>query len=91
MCNFLSAFKLEKQRDVLMEGMTPGTYQKLQQIVFETPDNVLHELKFAACILAAGAESTKISEFLGIGLGTGMLSFKLPIQKRYEILTQGMF
>jgi FAD-dependent oxidoreductase domain-containing protein 1 len=75
-------FKLEKQKDVLMEGVAPGTFERINKVIYKTPDNEEHEIKFAACILAAGHNSSEIGKMAKIGTGDGLLSIPLPIEKR---------
>ncbi|XP_059059425.1 FAD-dependent oxidoreductase domain-containing protein 1-like [Achroia grisella] len=79
-------FEMEKQRDVLMEGVSPGTYEKINKVVYRTPDNEEYAIKFAACILAAGHESGEIAKLAKVGQSEGLLSIPLPIESRqYEI------
>ncbi|XP_023940297.1 FAD-dependent oxidoreductase domain-containing protein 1 [Bicyclus anynana] len=75
-------FEMEVQRDVLMEGIVPGTFQKLNRLLYKTDDGEVHSLRFAACIVAGGADSAHIAKFAKIGESKGLLKEKLPIQKR---------
>lgn len=78
----MTGFEFQHLRDLLMEGVTPGTFEKLNKIIYRTPDGQERFLKFAACILAAGDESTKIAELARVGTGDRMLKIPLPISKR---------
>ncbi|XP_049888086.1 FAD-dependent oxidoreductase domain-containing protein 1-like [Pectinophora gossypiella] len=75
-------FELEQQRDVLMEGIAPGSFKKINRVIYRSPDNEEHAVKFAACILAAGPESGEIAKFAKIGTGGGLLKIPLPIKAR---------
>ncbi|XP_052756904.1 FAD-dependent oxidoreductase domain-containing protein 1 isoform X2 [Galleria mellonella] len=79
-------FEMEKQRDVLMEGVAPGTFEKISRVIYRTPDNEEHTIKFAACILAAGHKSGEIAKLAKVGQSDGLLSIPLPIESReYEV------
>lgn len=75
-------FELEKQKDVLMEGVAPGSFERINKVVYKTPDNEEFSVKFAACVLAAGDNSGGIAKLAKIGTGEGLLSIPLPIEKR---------
>lgn len=78
----VTGFELEQQRDVLMEGITPGSFERINRVKYQTPDNEEHYVKFAACILAAGDKSGHIARLAKIGTGDGLLTVPLPIEKR---------
>ncbi|KAJ8729517.1 hypothetical protein PYW08_001098 [Mythimna loreyi] len=78
----VTGFELEKQRDLLMEGVTPGGYERLNRVVYKTEDQEEYAIKFAICILAAGDNSAKIASLAKVGTGDGMLSIPLPIERR---------
>ncbi|XP_072936417.1 FAD-dependent oxidoreductase domain-containing protein 1 [Epargyreus clarus] len=78
----LIGFELERQRDVLMEGVEPGSYQKIKKLSYKTQDDEIHDLNFAACILAAGEQSGHIAKMAKIGDDEGLLTVPLPIEKR---------
>lgn len=75
-------FELEQQRDILMEGVKPGTLKKITRVKYKTSDNEEYEIKFAGCILAAGHESAEIAKLANIGTGKGLLAVPMPIKKR---------
>ncbi|XP_047987213.1 FAD-dependent oxidoreductase domain-containing protein 1-like [Leguminivora glycinivorella] len=78
----VTGFELEKQRDVLMEGIAPGSFERINKVMYRTPENEEHSIKFAACILAAGHESSQIAQLAKIGNAGGLLAIPLPIEKR---------
>lgn len=75
-------FSLEHQRDVMMEGIAPGSFHRINSVKYRTPDNEEHELKFAACILSAGGKSGEIAKHANIGIGSGLLGLPLPVEER---------
>ncbi|CAH4003710.1 unnamed protein product [Pieris brassicae] len=75
-------FDLESQRDVLMEGVKPMSYQKIERVIYKTEDGEEHSIKFAVCVLAAGTDSSNIARLANIGSGSGLLSLSLPVGKR---------
>lgn len=75
-------FDVEKQKDVLMEGVEPGTFQRINKVVYRTQENEVYEIKFAICILAAGHNSGRLCKLAGIGTGDKILKVPLPIEKR---------
>ena len=75
-------FELEKQRDVLMEGVTPGGYERINRIIYKTEDQEEYSLKFAICVLAAGENSGHLASMAKVGTGDGILSIPLPIERR---------
>lgn len=75
-------FELELQKDVLMEGVAPGTYKKIKRVRYRTGDGEERYIKFAACVLAAGDQSGNIGQFVNIGTGEEMLSVPFPTAKR---------
>ncbi|XP_045762149.1 FAD-dependent oxidoreductase domain-containing protein 1-like [Maniola jurtina] len=75
-------FEMEVQRDVLMEGITPGSFQKINRLLYKTDDGEIHNLKFAACVIAAGTEATNIAKLAKIGTSKGLLKEPLPIEQR---------
>ncbi|KAJ2953547.1 hypothetical protein O0L34_g1149 [Tuta absoluta] len=75
-------FELEQQRDMLMEGIAPGSYKRINRVLYKTPDGEEHAIKFAACILSAGHESANIAKLAQIGNGDGLLKIPLPIEAR---------
>ncbi|CAG5021462.1 unnamed protein product [Parnassius apollo] len=75
-------FEMEQQRDVLMEGVPPGSFRRINKVVYKTDDNEEHSIKFAACVLAAGDNSGEIAKLAQIGNGHGLLKIPLPIEPR---------
>ncbi|XP_075992157.1 FAD-dependent oxidoreductase domain containing lethal (2) 37Bb [Anticarsia gemmatalis] len=75
-------FDVEKQKDVLMEGVTPGTFRRINKVIYRTEDNEEYALKFAVCVLAAGSNSGHLAKLAGIGTGKDILQIPLPVEKR---------
>ncbi|KAJ0181761.1 hypothetical protein K1T71_002483 [Dendrolimus kikuchii] len=75
-------FEVEQQRDVLMEGVAPGSFKKIMRVIYQTPDKEQYTVKFAGCILAAGDKSPEVAKLAHIGTGDGLLSVSLPIQRQ---------
>lgn len=75
-------FDLEQQRDVLMEGVTPGAFERIMRVRYMTEENEEYGIKFAGCILTAGSDSSEIAKFAKVGTGDGMLMVPLPVEKR---------
>ncbi|KPI93884.1 hypothetical protein RR46_13049 [Papilio xuthus] len=82
----VTGFDVEQQRDVLMEGVTPGGFRKINKVMYRTKDNEEYAIKFAVCILAASGQSGEVAKLAHIGDGDGLLKIPLPIQQReYDI------
>ncbi|XP_068620931.1 FAD-dependent oxidoreductase domain-containing protein 1 [Battus philenor] len=75
-------FNIEQQRDVLMEGVAPGKFKKINEVIYRTNDNEEHAIKFAACVLAAGDCSGEIAKLARIGIGSDLLKIPLPVERR---------
>lgn len=75
-------FEFEGHRDMLMEGVKDGTYQKLYKVIYKTDDGEIHNIQFAMCVLAAGAQSGRLARMANIGTGPGLLNIPLPIEPR---------
>ncbi|XP_050675584.1 FAD-dependent oxidoreductase domain-containing protein 1-like [Leptidea sinapis] len=75
-------FETEDQQHVLMQGVKPMTFKRLTRVAYKTKDGEERFIKFALCIVAAGAESSNIAKLAKIGVGDDLLSVPLPIQKR---------
>lgn len=78
----VTGFELEKQKDVLMEGVTPGTFERINKVIYKVKDNEEYALKFAVCVLAAGDNSGQIAKLAKVGGGDGLLNIPLPIERR---------
>ncbi|CAH0603230.1 unnamed protein product [Chrysodeixis includens] len=89
----VTGFQLEKQQDVLMEGVAPGSFERITRVVYKTKDNEEYAIKFAVCVLAAGDNSGEIAKLARIGTGDGLLNLPLPIERRefqvYSVLDKG--
>ncbi|CAH2066531.1 unnamed protein product, partial [Iphiclides podalirius] len=75
-------FEMEQQQDVLMEGISPGNFKRINQVIFKTNDNEEHTIKFAIGVLSAGDSSGKIAKLAQIGLGDDLLKLPLPVERR---------
>lgn len=75
-------FEFRKQEDMFVEGVEPGTYESVDQVIVKMPDGSVEPIKFGLCVIAAGAQSGKIGELARIGKGPGVLSIPLPIEPR---------
>lgn len=75
-------FEFSQKHDMIMSGVEPGTYQGLDKAIIKLPNGELKTIKFAICVLAAGAMSGKIAELAKIGHGEGMLACPLPVEAR---------
>ncbi|XP_026487398.2 FAD-dependent oxidoreductase domain-containing protein 1 [Vanessa tameamea] len=86
-------FEMNPQQDILMEGVAPGSFKKINRLVYRTEDNQEIFLKFAVCVVAAGSDSESVAKLANIGTGGGLLSVPLPIEKReynvYSIENEG--
>ncbi|KPJ11772.1 hypothetical protein RR48_08078 [Papilio machaon] len=75
-------FDMVEQRDVLMEGVAPGDFRKINKVMYRTKDNEEHAIQFAVCILAASGWSGEVAKLAHIGVGDGLLKIPLPVQQR---------
>uniref|UniRef100_A0A2A4IXJ2 FAD-dependent oxidoreductase domain-containing protein 1 n=1 Tax=Heliothis virescens TaxID=7102 RepID=A0A2A4IXJ2_HELVI len=75
-------FDLEKQKDLLMEGVTPGGYERINKVIYKTEGGEEYGIKFAVCVLAAGHNSGELSKLAKVGTGDAILSVPLTIEKR---------
>ncbi|XP_018319397.1 FAD-dependent oxidoreductase domain-containing protein 1 [Agrilus planipennis] len=84
----VTEFSFTDQRDVLVDGVTQGTYQGIDELIFKLPSGEERSLKFAMCVLAAGAESGEVAKLCNIGTSRGILSIPLPVEKRKRYVYQ---
>lgn len=87
-------FEFKQQADVIVRGDSNiGDYEGLDKVVVKMPNGEKRTIKFAICVLAAGAYSGDIARLARIGTGRGMLSVPLPVEPRkryvYVINSQG--
>lgn len=75
-------YEMEIQRDLLMEGVTPGSFEKIKNLLYKNKEGEEIALKFATCVIAGGSESPHIAKLAKIGSGDGLLTIPLPIEKR---------
>ncbi|XP_019864869.1 FAD-dependent oxidoreductase domain-containing protein 1 [Aethina tumida] len=74
-------FTFHSRSDIMVEGIE-GNYQAVNEVIVKLPNGERKSIHFAYCVLAAGCDSGEIAELAGIGLGNGMLSIPLPVEKR---------
>ncbi|CAH1117776.1 unnamed protein product [Phaedon cochleariae] len=76
-------FTFHEQTDIIVEGVETGNYQATNELVVKLPnEDECRTLEFSICIIAAGCESREIAQQAKIGVGEGMLSVPLPIERR---------
>lgn len=80
-------FDFETMHDMIMPGVEMGQYDSVKTAVVkmnnpETKEEEYKAIKFAICIIAAGAHSGAVAELARIGTGSGMLAFPLPVEPR---------
>lgn len=78
----VTGFEMEIQRDFLMEGVAPGTFERITRLYYKNIEGEEIALKFASCVVAGGSESSHIAKLANIGSGGGLLTVPLPIEKR---------
>lgn len=78
----VTGFEFQLQEDMLTEGVEQGTYEKIDRVEVKMPDGSTEKIKFAICIIAAGANSGEIAKLARIGTAPGMLAIPLPIEPR---------
>lgn len=86
-------FEFQRQSDVFVRGDNTGDYEALDKLVVKMPNGEKKTIKFAVCVLAAGAYSGEVARLARIGTGRGILSVPLPVEPRkrfvYVINSQG--
>uniref|UniRef100_A0A1B0A538 FAD dependent oxidoreductase domain-containing protein n=1 Tax=Glossina pallidipes TaxID=7398 RepID=A0A1B0A538_GLOPL len=86
-------FEFEEHSEVIIHGNTEGDYQALDKVVIQMPDGERRSVKFAICVVAAGAHSGEVAKLARIGAGRGLLQMPLPVEPRkryvYVINSQG--
>lgn len=75
-------FEYRNQPDMIVEGTAPGEYDALDKVKVRLPNGEERTIKFALCIIAAGASSGKIARLAKIGEGKGLLRIPLPVEPR---------
>lgn len=76
-----TGFDIILQKDMLIEGIEPGSYTKLDKVKYRTTDGEEHFIKFAICILT-GSSAIEVAKFANIGTGPGLKAISLPVEKR---------
>ncbi|CRK94290.1 CLUMA_CG007805, isoform A, partial [Clunio marinus] len=75
-------FQTEKNVELVIEGSQNKQYDALSSAIVKMPDGSVEPIKFALCVIAAGAHSAKVGEMAGIGTGSDLLSIPIPIEPR---------
>ncbi|KAG5889634.1 hypothetical protein JTB14_028914 [Gonioctena quinquepunctata] len=76
-------FLFQERENIVVEGVEEGTYESTNAIVVKLPnEDQFRTIEFSICIIAAGCESGEVAQLAKVGVGPGMLSIPLPIEKR---------
>ncbi|KAK5646633.1 hypothetical protein RI129_005097 [Pyrocoelia pectoralis] len=75
-------FNFDDQQDIIVDGQLSGTTQRLEEVQVKLPNGDIKPIKFAYCIIAAGAESGEVAKLAKVGNGAGMLTVPLPVERR---------
>ncbi|XP_060536227.1 FAD-dependent oxidoreductase domain-containing protein 1-like [Cylas formicarius] len=75
-------FVHEERRDIVIEGVNEAVHRSPVEVVVKFPDGTQKSIRYALCVIAAGAESGQIAELLRIGKGNGLLTYPLPVERR---------
>ncbi|KAJ8893298.1 hypothetical protein PR048_005889 [Dryococelus australis] len=76
------AFEFKNMQDVMVDGMSNGTYESLDRLLVKTEDGEIQAIKFAVVVIAAGANSGNVARMARIGTGSEALSVPLPVVPR---------
>uniref|UniRef100_A0A6B2ECZ6 FAD-dependent oxidoreductase domain-containing protein 1 n=1 Tax=Phlebotomus kandelakii TaxID=1109342 RepID=A0A6B2ECZ6_9DIPT len=91
-CADVIGFEFERMDNMIVVGIEPGKYEALRKAVVRLPSGEEKTIKFAICILAAGAQSGEVARLMRIGSGEGLLQLPLPVEPRkryvYVVNTQ---
>ena len=75
-------FRFKLEPDINMQGVEFGTYNGIEKLKVKLKNNEEREIKFALCIIAAGASSGEVAKLAKIGVGKDLLSIPVPIEPR---------
>jgi FAD-dependent oxidoreductase domain-containing protein 1 len=75
-------FLFRDSEEYIGEGMDDNPYKAVNEVVVKMPDGEHKTMEFAFCVIAAGIQSSELAQLAKIGTGSGMLSVRLPIEKR---------
>ncbi|XP_063702521.1 FAD-dependent oxidoreductase domain-containing protein 1-like [Culicoides brevitarsis] len=75
-------FQIETDETTMSPHDDFGHLQKLDKAIVKMPNGEIRTIKFAICVLAAGAQSGKIAKMANIGTGRGVLNVPLPVEPR---------
>uniref|UniRef100_T1GPK0 FAD-dependent oxidoreductase domain-containing protein 1 n=1 Tax=Megaselia scalaris TaxID=36166 RepID=T1GPK0_MEGSC len=75
-------FKFREQNDIVIVGGEDVKYKALDKVQIKMANGDLKEIKFAICVIAAGAESGNLGKLANIGNGSGILGLPIPVELR---------
>ncbi|KAF5293093.1 hypothetical protein FQA39_LY13703 [Lamprigera yunnana] len=75
-------FTFKDQEDLVVNNVVESSYQALDEAQIKLPDGEIKSIKFAYCVIAAGAESGEVAKLAKIGTGSNILSIPLPVERR---------
>jgi len=78
----VAGFEFHSQPGMIIEGVDPGSYERVDRAIVKMPDGSVEPIKFGMCIIAAGAQSGNVARLARIGEGSQVLSVPLPIEPR---------
>ncbi|XP_030376995.1 FAD-dependent oxidoreductase domain-containing protein 1 [Scaptodrosophila lebanonensis] len=82
-------FIYKNQPDVTIvgdEASNEGQYSSLDKVVVQLQDGTQRSIKFALCVIAAGASSGNVAQLARIGRGPNILQVPLPVVPRERCL-----
>ncbi|KAI4464229.1 sarcosine dehydrogenase-related [Holotrichia oblita] len=78
----LNDFVFTNRHDIEVEGVQPGNYEGIDEVIVKLPDGQMKSIHFSICVLACGTDTGDVAKLARIGKGEGLLSIPLPIEKR---------
>lgn len=75
-------FEFELKEDMVVQGVEMGEYEAISRAIIKDPNGNHYPIKFAICVIAAGAQSGHVARLANIGKGKGLLSIPLPVEPR---------
>lgn len=77
-------FEFQRNETIQMQGIEPGTYESTNDVIVKVDDGTVRRIKFATCIIAAGANSGEVGRLARIGSGhCKLLDIALPVEPRF--------
>lgn len=75
-------FSHQEQPSLIRSTANAIENRPLNKVIIKLKDGSLRTIEFAVCVIAAGAESGKISRLASIGINKGLLATPLPVEPR---------